>query len=76
MPSPEVRQFRALYRFSLVRLVDLEIISSRGDLYGLFARCAGVLLALSLMLVVLIVAPYAHHVAPGIRSALAPASGP
>ena len=58
------RKFRTLYRFSFVRLIDLEIISSRGDLYGLFARSSGVLLALSLMLVVMIAAPYMRQAIP------------
>jgi hypothetical protein len=49
---------------SFARLIDLEIISSRGDLYGLFARCSGVVLALSLMLVVMVVAPYMRQVIP------------
>jgi hypothetical protein len=60
------RQFRALYRHSLGRLIDLEIISSRGDLYGLVARSGGILVALSLMLVVMVVAPYAR-IAPALR---------
>jgi pimeloyl-ACP methyl ester carboxylesterase len=54
MPS----QFRMLYRLSLARLVDLEIISSRGDLNGLFARTGGILLGLSLTMVLLVVSPY------------------
>ena len=61
MASTEQRQFRALYRLSLARLIDLEIIASRGDLYGLFARFAGVLLALSMALMGMIVSPYVHH---------------
>jgi hypothetical protein len=52
------RQFRLLYRLSLARLVDLEIIASRGDLNGLIARTGGILLGLSLMMVLLVVAPY------------------
>ena len=54
----EARQFRMLYRLSLARLVDLEIISSRGDLHGLFARVGGILLGLSLMMLILVVSPY------------------
>ncbi len=53
-----MRQFRMLYRLSLARLVDLEIISSRGDLNGLVARTGGILLGLSLMMVLLVVSPY------------------
>lgn len=58
MPSSEARQFSTLYRLSLARLVDLEIISSRGDLNGLVARAGGVLLGLSLIMVLLLVSPY------------------
>jgi pimeloyl-ACP methyl ester carboxylesterase len=58
MPPPEAPQFRTLYRLSLARLVDLEIISSRGDLNGLFARGGGILLGLSLIMVLLVVSPY------------------
>jgi len=65
MPSPplgrvskEARQFLMLYRLSLARMVDLEIISSRGDLNGLFARTGGILLGLSLTMVLLVVTPY------------------
>jgi pimeloyl-ACP methyl ester carboxylesterase len=58
MPTNEARQFRTLYRLSLARLVDLEIISSRGDLNGLFARVGGILLGLSLTMVLLVVAPF------------------
>ena len=66
MPKASSRQFRALYRFSLARLVDLEIISSRGDLQGLFARSGGVLFALSLMLAGVVVTPYARHALKGL----------
>jgi pimeloyl-ACP methyl ester carboxylesterase len=58
MRQPQTRQFRTLYRLSLARLVDLEIISSRGDLHGLFARVGGILLALSLMMLLMVVSPY------------------
>ena len=53
MPPQERRQFRVLYRLSLARLIDLEIISSRGDLNGLIARTGGILLGLSLIMVLL-----------------------
>src|SRR5579871_5599568 len=64
MPPHEIRQFRTLYRLSLARLVDLEIISSRGDLNGLFARVGGILLGLSLMMLLLVVSPYWRTLQP------------
>jgi pimeloyl-ACP methyl ester carboxylesterase len=62
--SPEARQFRTLYRLSLARMVDLEIISSRGDLSGLVARAGGILLGLSLTMVLLLVTPYWRSTIP------------
>lgn len=64
MAPPESRQFRMLYRLSLASLVDLEIISSRGDLNGLVARTGGILLGLSLTMVLLVVSPYWRAAGP------------
>jgi pimeloyl-ACP methyl ester carboxylesterase len=68
MATRDRRQFRTLYRLSLARLVDLEIISSRGDLYGLIARSSGIVVALSLSLVLMVVVPYHRLPASKIRA--------
>ncbi len=43
MDAQEKRQFRVLYRDFLSRMVDLEILSTRGEMRDLLARCGGLL---------------------------------
>ena len=45
--SIEQRQFRVLYRDFLSRIVDLDILSSQGDLKDLMARVISILASLS-----------------------------
>ncbi|GEM_PF-380374 len=59
MPSPthldEPRQFRILYRDFLVRLVDLEIVSSGGDPMDLVVNAAAILSAVSFVFGIIVV---------------------
>src|SRR5689334_16568576 len=57
-------QFRILYRDALVRLVDIEILSSRAEVRDLVARVGGLLAALSFVLAFLIVPRYAISTLP------------
>src|SRR5581483_223610 len=58
MPS-ERRQFRLLHRDFLFRMVDLELLSSHGDLQKLLGQCAALLAAFSFVMTVLMVPRYA-----------------
>lgn len=58
MPS-ERRQFRLLHRDFLLRMVDLELLSSHGDLQKLLGQCGALLAALSFVMAVLMVPRYA-----------------
>ncbi|MBZ5575140.1 MAG: hypothetical protein LAP40_01110 [Acidobacteriia bacterium] len=57
VPS-ERRQFRILYRDFLFRMVDLELLSSQGDMQNLLGQFAALLGAFSFVLTVLIVPRY------------------
>ncbi|HEX4278389.1 MAG TPA: alpha/beta hydrolase [Bryobacteraceae bacterium] len=52
------RQFTILYRLFLARLIDLDILSARGDVRELLARSLSILAALSLCLTYLIAGKY------------------
>ena len=65
-------QFRVLYRDFLRRMVDVELLSTGGDLNNLMAQFAGLLAAFSLVLAIYLVPPIAFHDMP--RAALARAA--
>ena len=58
MVLDERRQLRILYRDSLARMIDLEVLSTRGDVRDLFVRFAAILGALSFVAALLIVPRY------------------
>jgi pimeloyl-ACP methyl ester carboxylesterase len=58
------RQFRILYRDFLFRMVDLEILSARGDIQKLLGQFAALLGALSFVLAFVIVPRYATSTLP------------
>src|ERR1043166_9828190 len=58
MPD-ERRQFRILYRDFLFRMVDLEVLSARGEILNLLVQFAALLAALSFVLAILFVPRYA-----------------
>ncbi len=55
----ERRQFRALYRSFLFRVIDLELISASGELSNLLAQFASLLAAFSFVLALVIVPHFA-----------------
>lgn len=57
MPD-ERRQFRILYRDFLSRMVDIEVLSARGDIQKLLAQFGALLAALSFVLSVIMVPRY------------------
>src|SRR5262245_58912800 len=65
------RQFRALYRDFLLRLVDLELLSTGGDMTKLFAQFAALLAALSFVVAISVLPPYALAGLPPDKLALA-----
>ena len=60
----EQGQFQVLYRDFLRRLVDVELLSARGDLNNLLAQFAGLLAAFSLVLAIYLVPPIAFRDMP------------
>jgi pimeloyl-ACP methyl ester carboxylesterase len=58
------QQFRVLYREFLRRMVDLELLSARGDLNNLLVQFAGLLAAFSLVLTIYLVPPAAFSTLP------------
>ncbi len=68
------QQFRVLYRDSLRRLVDLELLSSQGDVTKLFGQFAALLCAFSFVLTIYLIPRYAFSTLSPNKLALA-ASG-
>src|SRR5258707_940853 len=60
----ERAQFRTLYRDFLFRIVDLEILTSGGEVQNLLVQFAAVLGAFSFVMVVLVVPRYANSYVP------------
>jgi pimeloyl-ACP methyl ester carboxylesterase len=63
MPD-ERRQFRILYRDFLSRMVDIEVLSARGDVQKLLAQFAALLAALSFVLAFIMVPRYVSSKLP------------
>ncbi len=63
MPD-ERRQFRILYRDFLFRMVDLELLSGRGEIQNLLVQFAALLAAFSFVLALLFVPAYATSTLP------------
>lgn len=66
LPSAS-RQFRVLYRDFLSRMIDLEALSSRGELQALLGQFAAMLAALSFVLAVYLVPRYGTSPFPRVR---------
>lgn len=63
MPD-ERRQFRILYRDFLLRMIDLELLSARGDIRNLLGQLAALLAAFSFVLALFLVPPYTSSLLP------------
>lgn len=63
MPD-ERRQFRILYRDFLFRMVDLELLSARGEIQNLLGQIAALLAAFSFVLALLLVPGYTSSSLP------------
>ncbi|MBV9157172.1 MAG: hypothetical protein JO097_12995 [Acidobacteriaceae bacterium] len=63
MPD-ERRQFRILYRDFLFRMVDLELVSARGEIQNLLVQFAALLAAFSFVLALFLVPAYATSTLP------------
>jgi hypothetical protein len=68
----ERRQLRILYRDSLARMIDLEVLSTRGEVRDLFVRFTAVLSALSFVAALLIVRATASQVTLSRNSIFSP----
>jgi pimeloyl-ACP methyl ester carboxylesterase len=66
MPD-ERRQFRILYRDFLSRMVDIEVLSARGDIQKLLAQFAALLAALSFILALIMVPRYVSSKLPAAK---------
>ncbi len=66
LPS-RTRQFRVLYRDFLSRMIDLELLSSRGELQALLGQFAAMLGALSFVMTVYLVPRYGTSPLPHAR---------
>ena len=60
----ERRQFRILYRDSLYRMIDLELLSASGDIHKLLAQFAALLAALNLFVTFIVVPRFALSILP------------
>ncbi len=69
--ATERGQFRVLYRDFLRRMVDVELLSARGDLNNLMAQFAGLLAAFSLVLAIYLVPAIVYHDLPPAKLARA-----
>ena len=68
IPAPSrARQFRVLYRDFLTRMIDLEVLSSGGELQALLGQFAAMLAALSFVLTIYLVPRYATSPLPHAR---------
>ncbi len=65
-PNP-ARQFRVLYRDFLSRMIDLEVLSTRGELQALLGQFAAMLAALSFVLTLYLVPRYGTSPLPHAR---------
>jgi predicted permease len=65
-PNP-ARQFRVLYRDFLSRMIDLEVLSARGELQTLLGQFAAMLAALSFVLTLYLVPRYGTSPLPHAR---------
>src|SRR5438034_291767 len=63
MPD-ERRQFRILYRDFLFRMVDLELLSARGEIRSLLVQFAAILAAFNLVVALLMVPRYGVSTMP------------
>lgn len=63
MPD-ERRQFRILYRDFLFRMVDLELLSARGEIQNLLGQLAALLAAFSFVLALFLVPGYTSSSLP------------
>ena len=70
MPD-ERRQFRILYRDFLSRMVDIEVLSARGDIQKLLAQFGALLAALSFVLSVIMVPRYVGSTLPAAQLRIA-----
>jgi hypothetical protein len=70
MPD-ERRQFRILYRDFLSRMVDIEVLSTRGDIQKLLAQFAALLAALSFVLALLMIWRYVGSTLPAAKLRIA-----
>jgi hypothetical protein len=70
MPD-ERRQFRTLYRDFLSRMVDIEVLSTRGDIQKLLAQFAALLAALSFVLALLMIWRYVGSTLPAAKLRIA-----
>ncbi|HEX3880846.1 MAG TPA: hypothetical protein VHW24_27880, partial [Bryobacteraceae bacterium] len=61
------RQFRVLYRDFLSRMIDLDVLSARGELQALLGQFAAMLGALSFVLTVYLVPRYGTSLLPHAR---------
>src|ERR1700722_12161233 len=61
------QQFKVLHRLFLARMIDLEILSARGDVRDLIARFVSVLAAFSFVLTYLIGGGYFSNTLPRAR---------
>jgi pimeloyl-ACP methyl ester carboxylesterase len=67
----ERRQFRILYRDFLSRMVDIEVLSARGDIQKLLAQFAALLAALSFVLALIMVPRYVESTLPAAKLRIA-----
>ncbi len=66
-PPNRARQFRVLYRDFLTRMIDLEVLSARGELQALLGQFAAMLAALSFVLMLYLVPRYGTSPLPHAR---------
>jgi hypothetical protein len=66
-PSTRARQFRVLFRDFLGRMIDLEVLSTRGEPQSLLAQFAAMLAAVSFVFAVYLVPRYGTSPLPRIR---------
>jgi hypothetical protein len=57
--TDERRQFAILYRSFLLRIIDLDLLSARGDIRNLLGQLSALLAAFSFVLAVVVIPPYA-----------------